>query len=379
MCGILTSFSAWSSPSLVGRLQIRVFSLGRIMRSTAPLVLLLAVTVSTPSALANRIHTGGENGAYHRDFCPGLAREMTTMGTPYTCATSSGTQENMQRVRSNPRELGFGQLDLFALAASASNSGLQIVRQDDARECVFAVTRNREITSFGELSAYATSSRFFLPPQASGSAGTFQYLRQLDRNGLGRVSTNAITHVQGGVDEAIRAALNREDGVAFFVQYPDPDNERFKLVRDLNGHFVPVLDRVILDQVVGGRHVYTAQDTRISNGRRSDLGARVTTACTPIVLFTGADNRVGDSGERRQHAEMVSALKSLNRDAVLPRQTPLRQAMERTRELTAEGRQRVLAYSYRARDRALPFIQRMIERAAPRGYGFGARRSDDRD
>lgn len=336
----------------------------RIIDFCRPAVAILFVGV-TP-ALATRIHTGGETGAYHRDFCPHIARELTTLGSPHTCTTSSGTRENMQRVRQSPRELGFGQLDVFALEASTTTTGLQIVRQDDARECVFAVTRNRDITSFGELSAYAASMRFFLPPQSSGSAGTFQYLRQLDRNGLGRIPNNSITHVQGTLDEAIRAALNREDGVAFFVQYPDPDNDRFKLVRDLGGHFVPVLDRVLLDQTVAGRSVYIAQDTRITNGRRLEMGGRVTTACTPIVLFTGSDNRIGDSGERRQHTDLIAALKALSRDAALPRQTPLRQAMDRARELSQEGRQRVLAYSMRARDRALPFIQRMIERAAPR-------------
>jgi hypothetical protein len=352
------------------------------MRSVALLALGISLLAAGAGPVAaNRIHTGGETGAYHRDFCPTLSREMATTGQPYTCTTSSGTRENMQRVRSNPRELGFGQLDVFALDTRGPNAaGLQIVRQDDARECVFAVTRNREITSYGELSAYASSSRFFLPPQTSGSVGTFQYLRSLDKYGLGRVSSNAITHAQG-VDEAIRSALAREDGVAFFVQYPDPDNERFKLVRDLGGHFVPVLDNTLLDQTIGGRSVYYAQDTRISNGRRLEMGGRVTTACTPIVLFTAADSRVSDSGERRQHAEMVASIKSMSRDVVLPRQSPLRQAMEKTRELTAEGRQRFLAYSERARDRALPFLQRMIERAAPRnaGFGVGGPRFDDRD
>jgi hypothetical protein len=364
------------------------------MRSVAILPLAFGLlTIGAGPGAANRIHTGGETGAYHRDFCPALTREMATMGQPYTCTPSTGTRENMQRVRSNPRELGFGQLDVFALDTRGPNgAGLQIVRQDDARECVFAVTRNREITSYGELSAYASTSRFFLPPLASGSVGTFQYLRTLDKYGLGRLSGNAITHAQG-VDEAIRAALSRDDGVAFFVQYPDPDNERFKLVRDLGGHFVPVLDNTLLDQTVNGRAVYYAQDTRIANGRlssersdtsgrRTELGGRVTTACTPIVLFSAASARVSDSAERRLHSDMVTSVKDLPRDVVLPRQSPLRQAMEKTRELTAEGRQRFLAYSQRARDRALPFFQRMIERAAPRGAGFGlasSGRYDDRD
>jgi hypothetical protein len=144
-----------------------------------------------------------------------------------------------------------------------------------------------------------------------------------------------------------------------------------------------VLDSTLLEQNIRGRSIYFAQDTRITNGRRFEFGARVTTACTPVVLFTGADTRVTDSAERRQHTAMVTAIQSLARDAVLPRQTPMRVAMEKTRELTAEGRQRILAYSQRARDRALPFFQRMIERAAPRSFGIGfgsnSAQLDDRD
>jgi hypothetical protein len=337
-----------------------------------------AVFAFAVPAAANRIHTGGETGAYHRDFCPALARELTTMGTPYTCTTSSGTRENMERVRATPREFGFGQLDVFALETSSTSAAnaFQIVRRDDARECVFAVTRNREITSYGELAAYAGSMKFFLPPQGSGSAGTFQFLRNVDRNGLGRVANSAVSYVSAGTDDAIRAALNRDDGIAFFVQYPDPDNERFKLVRDLGGHFVPVIDRTILNQMVGGQSVYFGQDTRIQNGRRLEMGSRVTTACTPIVLFSGDPARVRDQTERRQHTELLTSVKSMPTDTILPRTSPLRMAMQRTRELTAEGRERFLAYSNRARDRALPFIERMIERAAPRLTSVGSGSSD---
>jgi hypothetical protein len=307
-----------------------------------------------------------------------LARELTTMGTPHTCTTSSGTRENMERVRTTPREFGFGQLDVFALETSsaAAASAYQIVRRDDARECVFAVTRNREINSYGDLAAYASSMKIFLPPQGSGSAGTFQFLRSIDRNGLGRVSNSAINFVAAGTDDAIRAALNRDDGIAFFVQYPDPDNERFKLVRDLGGHFVPVLDRTILNQTVAGQSVYFGQDTRIQNGKRLEMGSRVTTACTPIVLFSGDPARLRDQGERRQHQELLASVKSMPTDTILPRTSPLRVAMQRTRELTAEGRERFLAYSNRARDRALPFIERMIERAAPRLTSYGSSDAD---
>ncbi len=328
-------------------------------------MLLGSVALAAPAA-ANRIHTGGENGAYHRDFCPAVSQQLGTAGATYTCTTSSGTRENLERVMSNPRELGYGQFDVFALESGQLSVGraVEIVRHDDARECVFAVTKNRDISTYGELAAYASRLRVSLPPQTSGSAGTFQFLRYIDANGLGRA--RAVTNA-ANVEDAIRTALSRDDGVAFFVQFPDPDNERFKLVRELGGHFVPVIDKSILSQQVGGKDVYFAQETRIMNPRTiENLSPRVTTACTPIVLFSGASERIRGDADRRAHAEFLNSIRRIPRDTLLPAQSPWRVIGDRTRELTAEGRARFTAYSQRARDRALPFLERMIERAAPR-------------
>jgi hypothetical protein len=316
-------------------------------------------------AAAQRIHTGGDQGAYHRDFCPALSREMAASAQSYACTTSSGTRENMERVRAQPRDFGYAQFDVFALEGPqlAPARTFQIARQDDARECVFAVTRNKDVTSFGEMAAYATTLRFYLPPQASGSSGTFRYLRQLDRNGIGRAE--AVTYT-ASVDEAIRAALANDRGVALFVQFPDPDNERFRAVRELGGHFVPVIDRIMLSQQVDGRPVYIAKQTPIENGRSIVGGLRVTTSCTPMVVFTGHPDRIRDASEQRAHQDLIAQVRQLPLDQLVPRQSVFRQVAQRTRELTAEGRTRFLAYSARARDQALPWIERMIERAAPR-------------
>jgi hypothetical protein len=93
----------------------------------------------------------------------------------------------------------------------------------------------------------------------------------------------------------------------------------------------------------------------------------VTTACTPTVLFSGNPERIrGDRADQRAHAETIAAVRAFNLDIMMPRQSVFRQIAQRTRELSAEGKERFLAYSTRARDQALPFWERMIERAAPR-------------
>ena len=143
------------------------------------------------TAGANQINTGGEDGAYNASFCPALAGQLKLAQFDYRCVASAGTRENMERVLANPRQLGYGQLDVFALESRQLNAqaALTIVRQDDVRECVFAVTRNKDITNFGELAANAGRLRFILPPAGSGSAGTFAFLRSIDADGLGKAKT----------------------------------------------------------------------------------------------------------------------------------------------------------------------------------------------
>ena len=64
---------------------------------------------------ASQINTGGESGAYHANFCPVLSPQLKLAHFDYRCAPSAGTRENIERVRANPRQLGYGQLDVFAL------------------------------------------------------------------------------------------------------------------------------------------------------------------------------------------------------------------------------------------------------------------------
>src|SRR4029453_12074211 len=156
----------------------------------------------------------------------------------YRCVPSAGTRENMERVLADPRQLGYGQLDVFALESRqlGAEPALTIVRQDDVRECVFAVTRNKGISDFGELAANAARLRFILPPAGSGSAGTFAFLRSIDADGLGKAK--AISNA-ASTEDAIREALSADDTVSLFVQFADPDNARFDLGRNLGGIFVP--------------------------------------------------------------------------------------------------------------------------------------------
>ncbi len=321
-----------------------------------------AVTLGLAAASAvagTQINTGGETGAYHASFCPALSRELKVAQLDYPCVTSGGTRENIERVLGDPRQLGYAQLDAYALETQKLKAGasLSIVRQDDVRECVFAVTRNKSLVSYGDLAANAERLRFILPPADSGSASTFNYLRSIDVNGLAKAKS--ITNAPSA-DDALRRALSADDTVTLFVQFPDPDNARFGLIGELGGHIVPVVDREILRQEAGGRKIYFAQETQVANADWVKSGRKVVTACTPLVVFTGAPDTVKGE-QRKDHEDMIRTVAALKSAALLPQESLFQRLLKRTRELSAVSTEKLLEYSDQAREQAKPYTDKAGE------------------
>ena len=322
---------------------------------------LAALLVAPAAALAaTQINTGGATGAYHASFCPALSKELKLSQLDYPCAPSAGTRENMERVLADPRQLGFAQFDAFVMESRTlkAESALTVVRQDDVRECVFAVTRNKDLTTYGSLAANAPKLRFILPPGDSGSASTFNFLRGADAEGLGKAKsvTNAKT-----ADDAIREALAADDTVTVFVQFPDPDNARFALVKQLGGHIVPVIDRTILRQEIAGKKVYFAQETQVENADWIKSGKKVVTACTPLVVFTGAPDMVKPEQARREHEDVIRTVAALKPGALLPQESLFQRLLKRTRELSAVTTEKMLELSDEARQKAKPYTEKAGE------------------
>lgn len=311
---------------------------------------------------ASQINTGGAGGAYQSNFCPVLAQQLKLAQLDYQCTPSAGTRENMERVLANPRQLGYGQLDVFALESRKmkAEAALGIVRQDDVRECVFAVTRNKGITNFGELAAHAGRLRFILPPATSGSAATFEFLRSIDADGLGKAKT--VSNAQS-TDDAIREALSADDTVSLFVEFPDPEGERFALVGKLGGHVVPVIDRTILRQEAGGKKIYFAQETQVENAEWTKSGRKVVTACTPLVVFTGSADRVQHEQARKDHEDMIRTVAALKSGSLLPEESLFQRMLKRTKEISATSTEKLLESTEQAREKAKPYTDKAMEAA----------------
>ncbi len=333
---------------------------------TLTLALAAAVAGLGLSASASQINTGGASGAYHKSFCPALAAQLKVAQFDYRCTTSAGTRENMERVLADPRQLGYGQLDVFAFESRQlkAEAALTIARQDDVRECVFAVTRNKDISNYGELAANAGRLRFVLPPVNSGSAGTFQFLRSLDAEGLGKAKSVANSDSTEG---AIREALSADDTVGVFVEFADPDNPHFELVGTLGGHIVPVIDRTILRQEVAGKKIYFAQETQVENAHWIKSGRKVVTACTPLVVFTGSPERVSGEQAKKDHADLIRTVSALTSGSLLPEESLFQKLLKRTKELSATSTEKVLEMTEQAREKAKPYTDKAMDAAKEAG------------
>lgn len=329
-------------------------------------VLALAVVAAAQTAIspagATQINTAGEGGAYHASFCPALAGQLKLARFDYRCAPSVGTRENMVRVASDQRQLGYGQLDVFALESRQikAENAFTIVRQDDVRECVYAVTRNKQISNWSELSVNAASLRFILPPTTSGSAGTFQFLRTIDADGLGRAKS--VTHA-ASTEDAIGQALSADDTASLFVEFPDPESKHFELVQKLGGHLVPVIDRTILRQEIGGTKIYFPQETEIESAGWIQSARRLVTACTPLVVFTGKPDGIQGETARKDHADLIRTVTAIKRDLLLPEESFLERALKRTKELSAVSTERALELTDQAREKARPYTDKAMEKA----------------
>jgi len=319
-----------------------------------------ALALAAGTAAATQINTGGAEGAYQRTFCPPLAAELGKAKLDYKCTPSAGTKENMQRVSANPRHVGFGQLDVMALEAEKMGGIGQFtkIRTGDVRECLFAVTRSKKLTNYGELAVEAAKLRFILPPEQSGSVGSFNFLKQIDPDGMGKASQ--VTYA-ASTDDALKQALAADDTVTLFVQFPDPDNPRFKLIQELGGHVVPVIDRTVLRQQVGGEKVYYPQETQVANATWLKAGQTVVTACTPMVIFTGNADRVTVDKDKQDHKDLIATVQALDESVLLPKESLFSRVWKRTRELSAQSAEQLSALSEQAREKAGPMLEKAKE------------------
>ncbi len=305
---------------------------------------LLALAPSLPAAAqlpSRAINTGGAQGAYHTLFCPPLP---TTLAAAYfqgyQCTPSAGTLENITRVLATPTQIGFAQLDVFAREAARRAEEfkrLTIIRQDLACEGLWMVTRNTELTNFGEVLGLARRIPFILPPEASGASASFAFLQQIDPEGLGRVPAGNIRRVADAT-AVINAVAEASDGaVGFFVQFADPQNANMRLMAEKNLRVIPVVSREILRARVGDQQLYQVQGFTFSGSGVFSRSRELTTACTPVAIFTGAPSGMPAGQAREDQQEVIQRIRALPVERVLPQESRVARLISGARRLSGQA------------------------------------------
>lgn len=129
--------------------------------------------------------------------------------------------------------------------------------------------------------------RFALAPANSGPGFTFKQLQGLDPDGLGKASR--IDTFQS-LDAAIEAVGHGDDDVTLMVQFANPENARFGKVHQLGLHFIGiVLPTMRTLMLPSGKNAFNfCPDLDVGGGQT------VSTACSPILAITGAENNNPD-------------------------------------------------------------------------------------
>ncbi len=300
---------------------------------------LLALTATAQAQKS--ILTGGEKGAYNSTFCPPLPAVLgSSMFQGYRCTPTGGTLDNIAGVLSKPSNVGFVQLDVFAReVANRPELAKQVavIRQDIACEGLWMVTKNDKLKNYGDVLGYARRTTFVIGGEKSGSAASFDYLRKIDPDGLGRAGNDRypIKYVADTTTMLNTIASgNDTSSVGFFVQFADPENANIKLMVEKGLTVIPVVSREIANAKVGDQGLYNVQSFSLKAAGIWASGDERVTACTPVAVITGSPEAQKDANARDDQADLIKAIRDVPSSALLPQDSRLANLMRNIKKVS---------------------------------------------
>lgn len=287
------------------------------------MVAALAVAASPSFAAEGKIYTGGKGGSYFNSFGPLLSEYLKKNFFNFEVVSTAGSGENIDLISQNPVGVGLVQTDVLAFRAVKDptvSQRITIIRSDIADECLFAVTQasaSDRLGTWGDVQSYGRRLRIVTGPQESGSAATFAYLQTLNE----KLGQGTITNKES-VDAAIDAVIQGGADVAFFVQFPDPNNPRFEKINTAKLAFIPVIDRAMLRERVNDQKVYLPQEVKVTSAKLLAMRGvqRVTTACTPIAYITGNPAAVPEGNPRRDLEDLIETARKADVAVLRPKE-----------------------------------------------------------
>jgi len=112
---------------------------------------------------------------------------------------------------------------------------------------------------------------------------------------------------------------------------------------------------------VAGKKIYFAQETQVEEAQWTKSGKKVVTACTPLVVFTGAPDRVLGEQARKDHEDLIRTVAALKSGALLPEESLFQRLVKRTKELSATSTEKMLEATEQAREKAKPYTDKAMD------------------
>lgn len=237
--------------------------------------------------------TGGKSGDYYLYFGPPVAKLLEKAWVDAPLRESKGTPDNMDWLVDHPLSYALLQGNVFAdLSKNDKYAGkIKILRGSGiGNETVLAVMSekiySRSQGSWGAIAAHAKQVRIVTASEASGPGQTLRQLMRLDPNGIGKAEPTFMD----SMDAAINAVADGRADVALMVQFANPQNPRFKLIAEKGLKIAPVLAASMKGlEIPGVGPAFT-----LCENAQVTPDTRINTACTPILVGTGASNDNAD-------------------------------------------------------------------------------------
>lgn len=264
-----------------------------LLVAAAGFAAVLGTASPAPAADQDVVMTGGKTGDYYLYFGPPISKLLERAWVDAPVRDSKGTPDNMNWLLEHPLSYALLQGNVYAeLIKEEKYAGkIQILRGTGiGSEAVLAVMSPkiyaRSGGSWGAIAAHAKQVRIVTGSEASGPGQTLRQLMRLDPTGLGLAEPKFLD----SIDAAIAAVADGQADVALIVQFANPQNPRFKLITEKGLKFAPVLSASMKGlEIPGVGPAFT-----LCEGAQVAPDVKLNTACTPILVATGASNENAD-------------------------------------------------------------------------------------
>ncbi len=315
-------------------------SIWKTMLLTGTIAGTLAAGTAGTALADDKIYTGGKSSAYFTVFGPLLKDVLAKQFFKYEVAVSAGSLENLKQVAASPTSLALVQSDALMLESSRNPDLAKkfvLVRNDVAEECAFAVTAATNadrLATWGDVENVGHRLTLITGPAESGSASTLDTIKATSDV----LKDLPVTHAES-IDAAIDAVIKGKADVAFFVQFPDISNPRFKQINDNKLAFIPVINRAILRQTVNEKPLYVATEVKVAGVQLLQMrkSEKLTTACTPIAYIAGNPDLLPPGNSQIDLKELIQKLRAIDVEALRPKDAWFKQMLQNTAHATGAG------------------------------------------